>query len=149
MENTLIINCVSELEILTGFPIWPRWSQAHRDTFCPVLNLDLWLVLGDISENGFLGAYLTTSLLIKPTGVGARVPVMGCLWVEVSQGPSTSDSFQKLSQAKSWHYDGRGGSITGWGTLTLKVGQWWMAPLAISRTKPHGPSSVVCPLHWD
>lgn len=101
MENTLIIHCVSELEILTGFPIWPRWSQAHTNTFCPVLNLDLWLVLGDISEDGFLVAYLTTSLLIKPTGVGARVPVMGCLWVEVSQGPSASDSFQKLSEAKS------------------------------------------------
>lgn len=71
------------------------------DTFCPVLNLDLWLVLGDISEDGFLVAYLTTSLLIKPTGVGARVPVMRYLWVEVSQGPLASDSLQKLSEAKS------------------------------------------------
>lgn len=85
MENTLIIHCVSELEILTGFPIWPRWSQAHTDTFCPVLNLDLWLVLGDISEDGFLVAYLTTSLLIKPTGVGSQ---SACNGVRVGGGKS-------------------------------------------------------------
>lgn len=85
MENTLIIHCVSELEILTGFPIWPRWSQAHMDTFCPVLNLDLWLVLGDISEDGFLVAYLTTSLLIKPTGVGSQ---SACNGVRVGGGKS-------------------------------------------------------------
>lgn len=62
-----MIHCVSDVYVLTGFTIWPRWSQVHFEILCSVLHLDFWLVLGNIWEDVILVTYLyITALLIKP-----------------------------------------------------------------------------------
>lgn len=144
-----MIHCVSDVYVLTGFTIWPRWSQVHFEILCSVLHLDFWLVLGNIWEDVILVTYLyITALLIKPNEWVLECFFMfACGW----KGKSGHLRLWLFSETelRQGHHITMGICTWGrsWGWMSLEVEgstSWWF----YWQSKPRCPSSAFS-LLWD